>query len=110
MKGCLDAALLGVDEIYVAANRIEAGLWIVIGVAFVIAAGRTTSHRRSFGLLAPVFVAFGISDLVEVHYGQWWDPWWLLVWKGACVLVFLYAFIRYVASRRSVRERGGGDD
>lgn len=93
-------ALLAVDMMYVVANRIEAGLWIIIGAAFLVAAIRRQNQRRGLLILAFAFVAFGISDLVEVHYGQWWDPWWLLAWKGACVLIFLIALIRYARIRR----------
>jgi hypothetical protein len=96
-------SLLAMDELYVMANQIEAGLWIAIGIAFAIRAICRQENRREYGLLAPVFVVFGISDLVEVHYGQWWDPWWLFVWKGVCVLVFLYALVRYIAVQRQTK-------
>ncbi len=105
--------ILAVDMMYVVANRIEAGLWIIIGAAFLVAAIRRQNQRRGLLILAFAFVAFGISDLVEIRYGQWWDPWWLLAWKGVCVLVFLIALIRYAGIRRcpkSANERNVASD
>jgi hypothetical protein len=70
-------------------NYGEAGLWFVI--AFVLAL-RLRMKRPWRWLLPLAFAVFGVSDLIEVRTGAWWDPWWLLVMKAACVLVFLLAF------------------
>lgn len=70
-------------------NEAEAGLWFVI--AFVLAL-RLRMGRPWRWLLPLAFAVFGVSDLIEVQTGAWWDPWWLLVMKAACVLVFLLAF------------------
>lgn len=45
-------------------------------------------------------VMFGISDFVEMASGAWWEPWWLLVWKGICVGVFILFFIHLYFERR----------
>ena len=83
-------------------NYIEAGVWAVMGVGF---AGRALLRRgRGRGACAGaavVLLAFGLSDIVETRTGAWWHPWWLLVWKGACVLILAGLVARWwVTSRR----------
>lgn len=92
--------VLGADPMFVNVNLGEACLWIVIGIGFLFGAWLRPEYRRRCALLAIVFVVFGISDVVETTTGAWWRPWWLLVWKGVCVLIFLYAFVAYVIERR----------
>jgi hypothetical protein len=70
-------------------NYAEAGLWFVI--ALVLAA--RLRMRRPWRWLVPVaFGCFGVSDLIEVQTGAWWEPWWLFVLKAVCVVVFLLAW------------------
>ncbi|MCB9757961.1 MAG: hypothetical protein H6753_06040 [Candidatus Omnitrophica bacterium] len=52
-----------------------------------------TSRRRTW--VAITFIFLGFSDLVEMNSGGWWKPWWLLVWKGTCVIIVLYWFRFY---------------
>lgn len=87
------------DPMFVNVNRGEAVLWMTIGVVLLIAGLRGAENRTKYLLLAPVFAVFGISDLVEATTGAWRRPWWLLIWKGVCVLIFLCAFIRYAMYR-----------
>ena len=101
--------MLAADMLYVVANRVEAGLWIVIGAAFLVGAMRRPDRRRNYLILALAFVAFGISDLVEIRYGQWWDPLWLLAWKGGCVLVFLVSLVRYIRYQRRIAAESAKD-
>jgi hypothetical protein len=49
----------------------------------------TKAIPPQFVQVACVLVAFGFSDVVEIQTGAWWRPWWLLVWKGACLLAML---------------------
>ncbi|HRH96545.1 MAG TPA: hypothetical protein PLB55_11450 [Prosthecobacter sp.] len=70
-------------------NEAEAGLWFVIALVLAV---RLHMKRPWRWLLPLAFAVFGVSDLIEVRTGAWWDPWWLLVMKAACVLVFLLAF------------------
>ncbi|MCB9852938.1 MAG: hypothetical protein H6819_07570 [Phycisphaerales bacterium] len=93
--------LFSYDAMFVIGNQAEACLWIAIGIGFLIGAWLRPTHRRRCALLFPVFIAFGISDLVEATTGAWWRPWWLLVWKGVCVLVFLCALVVYARERRT---------
>jgi hypothetical protein len=76
-------------EFHAIFNEIEAGLWFVIALSLAI----WLRMQRPWRWLLPLsFAVFGVSDLIEVQTGAWWEPWWLLVMKAACVLVFLLAF------------------
>lgn len=92
-----DPAALSIHAVF---NYLEAGLWFVIAFALVVRSRMTMPWRW---LLPLAFAAFGISDLIEVRTGAWWEPWWLFVLKAACVLVFLLA---WRALRRQGRPHG----
>jgi len=78
--------LSGAAETY---NYIEIGIWCATAtVVAVVALRRTGPARRDFALASLDLFAFGASDYAEiVTGGEWWAPWWLLLWKGACVLI-----------------------
>jgi hypothetical protein len=82
------------------ANYIEAALWGAIAVAFG-AHGllRGGPSRRRCLLTAAAFLLFGVSDVCEVHTGAWWRPWWLLAWKGACVLMLAGLLVTHLRRR-----------
>jgi hypothetical protein len=84
-------------------NCVEASFWIAIAAAVLLWARR----RRALGpvtyVLAATLVLFGVSDLVEAQTGAWWRPWWLLVWKGMCLAVFVGLLVR---ARRARVQRG----
>lgn len=85
-----------IDPAFITSNYVEAGLWIVIGAGFVIASIAKPNVPRADCLVAAMtFIAFGCSDLVETRTGAWWRPWWLFVWKGVCVLMFVLLLARY---------------
>ena len=45
---------------------------------------------RRLGVIAAVtLVVFGLSDAVELYTKAWWRPWWLLVWKAACINILV---------------------
>lgn len=80
--------LYDLSEFY---NYIEVVLWPTLGVVIAVhgvrRAGRT---RRDCLLAALVLIVFGISDWFEANTGnEWWHPWWLFLWKAACVLALL---------------------
>lgn len=84
---------MALDAIF---NLCEAALWFIISaVLLCLATIRLRRSRKETLLLAAAFGVFGLSDLIEARTGAWWDPWWLLVMKAACVLVFLRAFWHY---------------
>lgn len=98
------------DPLFRQANYVEAGLWLTIGVVSLAVAFRRADRVRSRCLLLAVtMLAFGPSDLVEAHTGAWWTPWWLLVWKGACLLVLLALFAEHLVSER-LRRRPSTQD
>ena len=77
-------------------NLIEAGVWFLLAVVLTVYAfQREQRLRTTFFLIAVTLAAFGGSDLVEARSGAWWKPWWLFVWKAACVVVLLLGFVRY---------------
>ena len=81
-------------------NLIEGILWVVIGVCFLIALVRR--GQATAKIVAGVnFIAFGISDFVEMHTGAWWRPLWLLVWKGGCILVMVLLLVQYMRRKRT---------
>jgi hypothetical protein len=77
-------------------NYGEAVLWFVLGVVVLIAARRQSAAvRRNAWIAFVAFLAFGVSDLIEVRTGAWWTPWWLFVLKAACVLVLAGCLFRH---------------
>ena len=82
------------------ANYAEAALWVIIGAGFLASAARARAARRSKLVTALVFILFGASDVVEANTGAWWDPWWLLVWKGACIATFFALLVQYFIHKR----------
>lgn len=76
-------------------NLVEAVVWFGFGAALLIAALFKPLGFR-FGVTAGVaFLFFGASDMVEMRTGAWFEPWWLLVWKAACVLVLAWSYLKY---------------
>lgn len=77
-------------------NLIEAGVWFLLAFVLLVHALRSARQCRFvLFVLVITLAAFGGSDLVETRTGAWWKPWWLFVWKAACVLVLLLGFVRY---------------
>jgi len=91
--------LSGAAETY---NYVEIGIWCATAtVAAVVALRRAGRARRDFAVASIVLFTFGASDYAEIRTGgEWWTPWWLLVWKGACVLALL---VLLLAARRRQR-------
>ncbi len=87
-------------SIHAAFNYAEALLWFIIALVLAVRLRMKTPWRW---LLPLAFAVFGVSDLIEVQTGAWWEPWWLLVMKAACVLVFLLA---WRAHRRQGKPHG----
>jgi hypothetical protein len=73
--------------VFAVGNYIEAVLWCVIALGFGVQAIRKSGAIRTRCAQAAIlFLLFGLSDVVEVQTGAWWRPWWLLLWKGGCVI------------------------
>ncbi len=90
-------------------NLCEAGLWSAIAVGLGIRATRTRGPlRRILVLLAVTFFIFGISDVIEMLTGAWWQPWWLAALKIACGIVLGLGFWKYYAIRKAHGRGGSG--
>jgi hypothetical protein len=88
-----------IDLVFVLSNQIEAALWMLVAIAMTLAAVRRARFRFDCIVGAVAFALFGVSDLVETTTGAWWQPWWLLAWKAACLFAFLWLLKRYVIRR-----------
>lgn len=78
-------------------NYGEACLWFILALSLAVRLRMTRPWRW---LLPCAFAVFGVSDLIEVQTGAWWEPWWLFLMKAACVLVFLLAWRAHRRQRR----------
>jgi hypothetical protein len=94
------------DLMFVLSNRVEAGLWLAIALALTVAGMRRSGPRLDLVAAAIAFALFGMSDLIEATTGAWWRPWWLLVWKGGCVLTLIVLLRRHAARRRRLKVDG----
>ena len=90
---------LAVSSFFVTANYIEAGLWTVIGIGLILHALLKRGGATSV-VAATAFLLFGLSDVIETRTGAWWRPWWLLVMKGSCILVFVVLLARHIVAQR----------
>ncbi len=91
--------LSAITPAFRAANYIEAAVWIVIGLGLAGAAIRFAPARQRLSAAAIVLIAFGVSDIVETQTGAWYHPWWLLVWKGLCVIALVTLLIDHYRRR-----------
>jgi hypothetical protein len=89
-----------VDPTFALANRIEAALWFLIALILLITHLFVVARYDAL-IAAGAFALFGVSDLIEAHTGAWWHPWWLLVWKACCLVVFACLLVRHNRRKRS---------
>ena len=94
------------ESVFCTFNLAEGILWIAIGLGFLVAATRRP-HRRLKLATCLLFLAFGLSDFVEIHTGGWYKPWWLLVWKGLTVCGLVAVFVVFRSRRRAGDQPGG---
>jgi hypothetical protein len=94
------------DDLEATGNLFEAALWFVVAVLLLIKARRTADPdvRRVLFVLAPAFLVFGVTDLIESRTGAWWRPFWLPVIKGSCALTFLWGFRKYYVFKKQSRD------
>jgi hypothetical protein len=106
----LDHVLGGGDEVtavqpfFRQSNYAEAAFWGAIGLIVIIWARRRKALGPAVYVLAANLFLFGGSDLVEAQTGAWWRPWWLLVWKGVCIGVFLALVVQHYRTRKRPQE------
>ena len=92
-------ATRGGPGLFEIANYAEAALWVAI--ALYCATRAVATRRANLWLLAIALLLFGASDVVEVRTVAWYQPWWLLAWKTACVLTILGVGIPYIRARQN---------
>ena len=85
------------DSLHASFNYVEAALWTGLGF-FLLAAYRRTK-RKVACLSALLFLAFAVTDLVEVRSGAWWRPTWLLAAKAAIAAGLVLCFLAYRRTR-----------
>jgi len=79
-------------------NVFEAFLWMVIAVTLLVIAARHRSVRGRAIPASVVFLLFAGSDVMELQTGAWWRPWWLFVWKAACVVTLFALTLSHYCS------------
>jgi hypothetical protein len=85
-------------------NVFEAIFWVAMGVLLIVRSTRISQGLRGVGLIAGLtFLAFAVTDLVEVRTGAWYRPWWLFVSKAVCVVLLAACYDAY---RRRARLNG----
>jgi hypothetical protein len=90
---------LVVDNLFWVFNLCEGLLWIGIGIGCVVRLVRVRQNRDVISAGSLLFLAFGISDFVEIHTGGWYKPWWLLLWKASCLAGFVVVYGLFRARR-----------
>ena len=84
------------EAIYKNGNYIEAVIWGIFAIGFTQTAIKKTGKIRIHRMIAAVtFFLFGLSDIIEVQTGAWWQPWWLFIWKSLCVASMIILLISY---------------
>jgi hypothetical protein len=81
-------------------NVVEAIFWFAFAPLAVFAL-RGFSPWRERLLFAAIVMAFGVSDLVEIHTGGWWRPWWLAAWKVSVAAAGLFIIWRIISRSRT---------
>ncbi|MDB5344106.1 MAG: hypothetical protein JWP89_2483 [Schlesneria sp.] len=85
-------------------NVIELVWWPALGIYVARRTVGTVRPWRQLGVIAAVtLVVFGLSDAVELYTKAWWRPWWLLVWKAACINILVGCVIVRVRLLRRLR-------
>ena len=85
-------------------NYIEASVWFAIAVVMALMCTRGGSdnlYGRLQGIASVTFFVFGISDVIEASTGAWWQPFWLLLIKTACICSFIWLFVSYTGIKNS---------
>ncbi len=77
-------------------NYCEAVFWVVVSLVVLIAATKSSRHIKKIAYVAvPTLFLFGVSDIVEVYTRAWWRPFWLLLWKGLCIIILVSCVVYY---------------
>jgi hypothetical protein len=104
------------ESAFVLFNVCEGILWIGIAVGFAVVYHRKRENLDLMLASGLLFLAFGVSDFVEIQTGGWYKPWWLLCWKGGTLLSFVVVYVLFRRRRSTLpvddprREHVGTED
>ena len=89
-------------KIEIIGNQVEAVIWFIVAVVLFVRSFSAPAQYKLITYLASLaFLAFGISDIIETYTGGWWKPWWLLVLKGTCIVIFIVCLLRYYKLKKA---------
>ena len=87
-----------------AINVFELVWWPVLALVVAARSRQATLPWRRLGFVTAFWlILFGLSDGVELTTKAWWKPWWLLVWKGACLTALVACAVARMRLKRRVR-------
>lgn len=75
-------------------NAFECGLWLLLALSILLFGRPAILNRRERIVLALALLLMSASEALELRTGAWWRPWWLAVWKGACITIMAWNGIR----------------
>lgn len=71
-------------NILVAFNLLEAAWWSAMAVLCGV---KSRGRWKAVGQVATIFfLLFAVSDVIESRTGAWWNPPWLAILKGFCIV------------------------
>ena len=80
----------------------------IVSLVVLIVAAKSSRHVKKIAYVAvPTLFLFGVSDIVEVYTRAWWRPFWLLLWKGLCIIVLVVCVVYYL---RETLKRGDNNE
>ena len=74
-------------------NLVEGWFWITLAILIPLIFHKQTSGLEKAGLVI-AFVAFGISDFIEIKTGAWYRPWPLFLLKAVCLISIIILMAR----------------
>jgi lipopolysaccharide export LptBFGC system permease protein LptF len=82
-------------------NLCEGLLWVGIAVGFAVVFARKRRNPDLMLATGLLFLAYGVSDFVEIRTGGWYKPWSLLLWKVCSILGFAIMYRLFRNRRKS---------
>jgi len=93
--------------IFVGFNILEALFWFLLSVMFFRYYLKSNSLLKSkFLILSITLILFGISDMIELFTGAWYEPLGLMVLKLSCGASMIYCFSVFIVNRKLFDEMG----
>ena len=86
---------------YALFNYLEAGVWFLFSLIFIIKSRQDRFNKKIFTALGVTLFLFGISDIIEVQTGAWWKPVGLFLLKAGCVVSMIIFFTKYYIRKYS---------